>query len=74
MVSDWGSFSSDDHWTPTEFLLNDDVSVVRGTHQIAFGIGLTHGDVSGQPLGRARQHEFQWIDDRPGIGDFLLGK
>jgi hypothetical protein len=67
--------SKEDNWIPTEYVLNDDVSLVRGNHQFAFGLGALHG----------RFHElthfagpgnmtFNGTVTNLGLGDFLTGK
>src|SRR5258706_9021134 len=34
------------YWIPTQYQLNDDVSTVKGSHQLAFGAGAIHGRVN----------------------------
>ncbi|PYS45159.1 MAG: hypothetical protein DMG13_32675, partial [Acidobacteria bacterium] len=36
------------YWIPTQYQLNDDVTTVRGNHQMAFGVGATYGRVNQQ--------------------------
>ena len=57
------------------FGANDDLSVIRGNHQLAFGAQTTH--VVDQFLFRLLNHEcqlLQWPDDGSGDGGFLHGK
>ncbi len=68
-------FSSTDHWTPTEYLLNDDVNLVQGTHQIAFGFGATHGRLAqGNHWAAPGNMNFNGSVTGIGMGDFLLGR
>jgi Carboxypeptidase regulatory-like domain/TonB dependent receptor-like, beta-barrel len=68
-------FSSDDHWTPTEFLLNDDLSIVHGAHQIAFGVGVTHGRMyQGNHWAAPGNMNFNGSTTSLGMADFLTGK
>src|SRR5262249_54147417 len=34
------------YWIPTQYQLNDDVSTVKGLHQLAFGVGAIYGRVN----------------------------
>jgi hypothetical protein len=59
----------------TMYSMNDDVSMVRGTHQMSFGIGLEHGR-QGNLAPYVSAHQFQFNGSSTGLGlaDFMLGR
>src|SRR5207249_7497832 len=59
----------------TMYSMDDDVSVVRGTHQMSFGISLGHGR-QGNLAPYVSAHQFQFNGSATGLGlaDFMLGR
>lgn len=59
----------------TTFAGSDDLSVVKGTHQISFGASLAHWRTNGNPHQLdPGSYTFNGQDTGLGMGDFLLGK
>jgi len=66
---------SDNKFHPHTYSFNDDVSVVRGTHQWSFGGGLTRGTYSSKAdFVAAGTMTFNGQETGLGMGDFMLGK
>ena len=59
----------------TNYSLNDDVNLVRGTHQVAFGVGVMHGRQNSRAV-FASPHQFSFNGGAIGVGlaDFMLGR
>ncbi len=63
------------YWIPTQYQLNDDVSTVRGAHQLAFGVGAIHGRVNQRAnFLSGGSFTFNGTATGLGMGDFMLGK
>jgi hypothetical protein len=63
------------YWIPTQYQLNDDVSTVRGSHQVAFGVGATHGRVNQRAnFLSGGSFTFNGSATGLGMGDFMLGR
>src|SRR5215475_8344070 len=63
------------YWIPTQYQLNDDVSTVRGSHQVAFGVGSTHGRVNQRAnFLSGGSFTFNGSATGLGMGDFMLGR
>ena len=69
-----GPLCCGDHWTPTNYAVNDDVSFVHGAHQLAFGVGGWRGTVS-QSNHFAPTGAFIFSSAGTGMamGDFFMG-
>jgi carboxypeptidase family protein len=63
------------YWNTTQYQLNDDVSMVHGTHQLIFGLGATHGRVS-ELANFLSGGSFAFTGNLTGLGmgDFMTGK
>ena len=68
-------FLSGHRYIATMYSMDDDVSVVRGTHQMSFGISLGHGR-QGNLAPYVSAHQFQFNGSATGLGlaDFMLGR
>ena len=67
--------SSKDNWIPTGYALNDDVNLVRGKHQFAFGVGAMHGRHNELThFAGPGNFTFNGAVTGLGLGDFLLGR
>jgi hypothetical protein len=65
----------DNKYHPHTYSVNDDVSVIRGTHQWSFGGGLTHGTYkSKSDFVAAGTMTFNGQETGIGMGDFMLGR
>ena len=65
----------DNKYHPHTYTVNDDVSVVRGTHQWSFGGGLTHGSYeSKSDFVAAGTMTFNGQETALGMADFMLGR
>jgi carboxypeptidase family protein len=63
------------YWIPTQYQLNDDVSTVKGSHQLAFGIGAIHGRVNQRAnFLSGGSFLFNGSITGLGMGDFMLGR
>ena len=63
------------YWNPTGYALNDDVSWLRGTHQIAFGFSASHSrfaELANFNSGGA--FVFTGAVSGMGVGDFMVGR
>src|SRR5438876_2375662 len=66
---------SDNKFHPHTYSVNDDVSVVHGTHQWSFGGGLTRGTYSSKAdFVAAGTMTFNGQETSLGMGDFMLGR
>src|SRR6058998_99016 len=66
---------SDNKYHPHTYSFNDDVSVVRGTHQWSFGAGWTRGTYSSKAdFVAAGTMTFNGQETGLGMGDFMLGR
>jgi hypothetical protein len=63
------------YWIPTQYQLNDDVNTIRGSHQLAFGLGAIHGRVN-QQANFLSGGSFTFNGSRTGLGmaDFMTGR
>jgi Carboxypeptidase regulatory-like domain len=84
-ISGWtlnGGFSglgiqvpSGTYWIPTQYQLNDDVSTVKGSHQLAFGVGAIYGRVNQRAnFLSGGAFTFNGSTTGLGMGDFMLGR
>jgi hypothetical protein len=65
----------DDIYIPTAYQANDDLSLVRGGHQISFGGSVNHGRyVSNTDFAAQGTINFNGGATGLGLGDFLLGR
>src|SRR5678809_986432 len=63
------------YWIPTQYQLNDDVSIVKGSHQLAFGLGAVHGRVNQRAnFLSGGSFTFNGSVTGLGMGDFMLGR
>jgi len=63
------------YWIPTQYQLNDDVTTVRGSHQLAFGVGAIHGRVNQQAnFLSGGSFTFNGSVTGLGMGDFMTGR
>ena len=69
-----GTLCCDGYWVPTNYALNDDVSWVRGAHQMNFGLGTWHGRQN-QTNSFAHTAFFGFNGQVTGMsmGDFFMG-
>jgi hypothetical protein len=59
----------------TSYGLNDDVSLVRGAHQISFGVSAMHGrEVSFTIWGSPHHFTFSGATTGSGLADFMIGR
>jgi hypothetical protein len=59
----------------TMYSINDDVSLVRGNHQMSFGVSVEHGRQNNlSPYVSAHQFQFNGSSTGLGLGDFMLGR
>ena len=63
------------YWIPTQYQLNDDVTTIKGNHQLAFGVGATHGRVN-QQANFISGGSFNFTGQFTGVGmsDFMTGR
>ena len=63
------------YWIPTQYQLNDDITIVKGSHQLAFGVGVIHGRVN-QRANFLSGGSFTFNGSMTGLsmGDFMLGR
>src|SRR5216117_1539945 len=68
-------FLTGHRYIATMYSMDDDVSVVRGSHQMSFGISLGHGR-QGNLAPYVSAHQFQFNGSATGLGlaDFMLGR
>ena len=66
--------SNSAHFATTTYNLNDDFSLVRGGHQMAFGTNLAHWRSNGYTPRWAGQFDFDGSVTGAGLGDFVLGR
>jgi hypothetical protein len=70
-----GSGKSDNIYTPTAYQLNNDVSLVRGTHQLSFGVNASDARfVSLSSFAPAAQISVNGNATGLGMADFMTGK
>jgi outer membrane receptor protein involved in Fe transport len=70
-----GGFLTGHKYVGTTYTLNDDLSLVRGAHQMAFGVGLMHGrDNSVSNFASTTHFNFNGSFTGLGMADFLLGR
>lgn len=63
------------YWIPTQYQLNDDVTMVRGNHQYGMGIAATHGRINQQAnFLSGGSFRFTGTFTGLGMGDFMTGK
>jgi len=63
------------YWNPLAAQVNDDVTIVRGTHQLAFGGGALYGRMIEQArFADGGQLTFNGSATGLGLGDFLTGR
>jgi Carboxypeptidase regulatory-like domain len=63
-----------DHWMSTDYALNDDISWVRGAHQLSFGVGAWQGRVyEFNHFYSVAQPNFNGSVTGLGLADFFLG-
>jgi hypothetical protein len=57
------------------YTINDDVSLVRGTHQLSFGLSATHGRINTlAPFSSVHQFGFNGSATGLGLADFMMGR
>jgi hypothetical protein len=70
-----GGFLTGHKYVGNTFSLNDDVSVVRGVHQMSFGVAAMHGRQSNQSnFASSTQITFNGSFTGLGLSDFMLGR
>ena len=63
------------YWVSTQYQLNDDVTIVRGAHQFAFGVGATNNRfVERTDFAAGGSFTFTGGITGLGMGDFMTGK
>ena len=69
------SFLEPHRYIGMTYSLNDDVSIVRGTHQMSYGVSVMHGrDNSVSTFVSPTQFSFGGGVTGNGLGDFMLGR
>ncbi len=69
------SFLEPHRYVGTTYAMNDDVSLVRGSHQISVGVGVMHGrDNSVSTFVSPTQFNFNGGTIGLGLADFMLGR
>ncbi len=68
-------FLTGHRYAGTMYSMDDDVSLVRGTHQMAFGVSVRHGRQNNlSPYVSAHQFTFNGSATGLGLADFMVGK
>jgi hypothetical protein len=67
-------FLTGHRYVGNSYSANDDVSFIRGSHQLAFGISVTHGRQNNlAPFVSTHQFTFSGASTGLGLADFMLG-
>jgi hypothetical protein len=68
-------FNTGHKYMTTTYTLNDDVSIVRGEHQMAFGVSASHGrEVTYSNWASRTRFNFNGGATGSGLADFMLGR